>query len=341
MKKNFLFLLCAIFAFALVACNPTTSSTDNGGTASGGNSGADSGTPAPSPTPDPTPEPEVLAFTGTSYTDNGDGTVLFGDFPQSLKGTTVTIDTMKIAYMGDYTYYKGSDDAWYAKNGENYYKVEPIKWKVIDANYDIDGTNGTETGKLLVAEMELIACKYYDYYDVNRGTESDVIYSNNYKESRVRAYLNGLSYTKKASDDANAETDSTLNGKGFLNTGFTATLQSRIATAEVNNDTSTIGSSTYACGNTNDKIFLLSYSEVTKNTYFADDAARIRKPTDFAKATGAYQSFSEGLGGDWWLRSPYNNSSDACIVFNNGEADITNSVDYSNCGVVPALCVSN
>ena len=292
-----------------------------------------------------------LLFTGTAYTVNDDGTVCFGDFPQTIKADDVTIDENKTVEQGDYTYYKGSDGFWYAKqadinddNTEKYYKVEPIKWKVIDESYDIDGENGTATGKLLFAENVVVACAYYDYHDVNRTISEATVYPNNYKESRVRAYLNGLSYTKKASASTDVENDSTFNGKGFLNTAFTSILQTGIVTTEVNNDATTTQYSTgsYACDNTDDKIFLLSYSEVT--TYYTKKPARIRETTDFAQATGAYQSDNEGEGGRWLQRSPNNlpgNSYSTYFVNETGYADNYNKVDLTNYGVVPALCIAN
>ena len=152
--------------------------------------------------------------------------------------------------MGANTYYKGSDGAWYAKctektnesgykysdgtdvaqdsaNSTKYFKVEPIKWRVLTNDY-----NGK---KLLLAESILINCDYYGYYNVNRTIGNSTVYPNNYKESRVRAYLNGLSYTKKESDSADQVTDSTFAGKGFLQTAFTSTAQNQIATTNVDN----------------------------------------------------------------------------------------------------------
>lgn len=62
---------------------------------------------------------------------------------------------------------------------------------------------------------------------------------------------------------------------------------------------------------TTDKVFLLSRQEATDSGYgfaaydqFGTDSTRIRVTTDYTKATGAYQSSTEGCGGWWWLRSP-------------------------------------
>ena len=298
-----------------------------------------------------------IEFQTTSYTElppETDGTagtsgtyVNFGDWPQTIKADSVTVDETRRAVIGAYTYYKGSDGAWYAKLSSKYYKVEPIKWRVLTDNY-----NGK---KLLLAESILINCAYYDYRNVNRTIGGSTVDPNNYKESRVRAYLNGLSYTKKESDTSEQVTDNAFVGKGFLQTAFTASAQNQIAETTVDNSAdSTTDSgnnlpkaSSYACENTSDKIFLLSEQEVTTSAYgFAaynvfkgdsngtTESSRIRMTTDYAKASGAYQ-------GRWWLRSPSDFYSCVCEMDDIGFADHGSYVNYGNVGVVPALSLQN
>ncbi|MCR5081704.1 MAG: DUF6273 domain-containing protein [Treponema sp.] len=307
-------------------------------------------------------------FKGTPYTvltgANKNGTagteanyVLFGDFPQSLKSETVTVDETKSVVRGDYTYYKGSDGAWYVKQAEKvynnvptyrdgttaaghdgttyrYFKVEPIKWRVVDENYDIDGTGGTATGKLLVAENGLVVCEYYDS-DITyiRTISGSPVYYNNYKESRVRAYLNGLSYTKRT------RSDSTFNGKGFISTAFTSSLQSKIITTKVDNSASTTVNETnqYECDNTDDKLFLLSHSEALNTSYFADNHARKRLDTDFSLATGAIGS--DEYRAYWYLRSP--SSTRAYEIYNISSIGYPETNGYVGTCVVPALCIRN
>ncbi len=296
------------------------------------------------------PRPSViLPFTGTDYTPlpaGTDGTagknasyVLFGDWPQTIKADSVTVDETKSVMMGDFTYYKGSDGAWYAKciekafesgykysdgtdvaqesaNSTKYFKVEPIKWRVLTNDY-----NGK---KLLLAENILAAHRY-------------AASSNNYKDSEIREWLNGT----------------------FLGAAFTSTAQNQIATTNVDNsaDSTTDNennldkATSYACENTSDKIFLLSEQEVTNSDYgftayaaYGTGNSRIRMTTDWSKAGGAYQSagYYGYYGGWWWLRSPsYLSSSSARGVYIFATADYSISVDSRGAGVVPALSIMN
>ena len=324
----------------------------------------------------------VPTFTGTAYTAlpaGTDGTagpegnyVLFGDWPQTVKASSVTVDESQSVTMGANTYYKGSDGAWYAKctekayaygrgykysdgtdvakasaNSTKYFKVEPIKWRVLTDNYS--------GKKLLLAESILIDCAYYDYYSVNRSIGGNTAYPNNYKESRVRAYLNGLSYTKKESGSADQVTDSTFAGKGFLQTAFTASAQNQIATTAVDNSADSTTDSgnnlskatSYACDNTRDKIFLLSEQEVTNSDYGFDayyasgtGNSRIRMTTDWSKASGAYQDTTTGSC-YWWLRSPIDfDSNGVHYVFSDGNTANGYGVLINGVGVVPALTLN-
>ncbi|MBR0487846.1 MAG: InlB B-repeat-containing protein [Treponema sp.] len=313
-------------------------------------------------------------------TDGSAGTeatyAYFGDWPQTVKEESVTVDETKSVTMGSMTYYLGSDNNYYAKctenacdnsytysdgttvaqasaNSEKYFKVEPIKWRVLNPSA---GGN-----KILVAESILTAnVAYYDYYNVNRTIEGNTVYPNNYEHSKIRAYLNGLSYAVKATDSAEQTTDSTYNGKGFLQTAFTSSSQSLIATTTVDNSAASTnpasnasqwnnGTNDYACDNTSDKIFLLSEKEATTSDYgftaydqSGTGNSRIRVLTDYAKANYAWQSTEAGSGGLWWLRSPYWESRrDARDINHDGTANRHDYVYGLLGGVVPALCLSN
>ena len=249
--------------------------------------------------------------------------VTFGSFPQSEKtDDTITVNESESKTAGSYTYFRGSDGEWYAKLASKYYKVEPIKWRVLTTDYDHDGNPSTAGKKLLHAENILINKVYHAS-------------SNNYENSSIRAYLTG----------------------DFYNTAFTTEEQNAIATTTVINDARSTNSDSNATqfnGGVNqyasDKIFLLSEQEVTKDDYgfatydaYGTDSTRIRKVTAFARESGTLvstDSVYEDVG-YWWLRSPtYLNSGGARLVYGDGYADYSRRVDSDDVGVVPALCLN-
>ena len=315
--------------------------------------------------------------------------VTFGLWPQTIKAANVTVNDSESKAAGAFTYCKGSDGQWYVKIKERacppvckysdgttakessadswkWFKVEPIKWRVLTTNY-----NGTGK-KLLFAESVLANGVYYDYKSVNRTIGGKTIYPNNYEHSRVRAFLNGLSYQRKASADGEQSDCDDFLGKGFLQTAFTADELAIIADTSVDNsERSTFpnanakqwndGKNPYASDTpTTDKVFLLSLQEATTGAYGFDEdynaykgdgthneSARIRQATDYARASGANQNWTEGLGGWWWQRSPlYDYEYSARYADSNGESfysaivsEVNDDIGYGD--IVPALCVGN
>lgn len=286
---------------------------------------------------------------GTDGTAGTSGTyVLFGSWPQTIKAVGVSISTTQTKTMGANTYYLGSDGYWYAKvkatpfgsgytftdtntvttGTEYYFKVEPIKWLVLES-------------RKLFAESILANVAYYPYSDVNRSIDSKTVYPNNYQYSRIRAYLNGLSYTEKASDTATQAEDSEFSSKGFLQTAFTTTAQAKIATTTVDNSAIIGGVSItpYACDNTNDKIYLLSVQEGI--------SCASRVDSDYARAMGAYMDTTAGdyqFCGDWWLRLPGSaHGYDVKLVCSDGlavDSDVYGNMGRVGAGVVPALTLA-
>lgn len=269
-------------------------------------------------------EPTVQKETVQVYTREGDY-IYFGEYPQTIKSADVTVGGVA---DGD-GYYLGSDGARYAKviadpnnsgytfsdgssvtDGATYYfKVEPIRWRILSE----DG------GSAFILADGILANKAYD-----AGTSG-----NNYKNSDIRAWLNGE----------------------FLNAAFGEIAQSLIETTEVDNSAYSTGyGNQYACENTFDKVFLLSYREATDSAYgFASssstyDTARRMTVSDFARSTGAHMNTASGLHfgcGNWWLRSPSGNLSvKARYVSGAGGAGDDYYVYYGDYGVVPALNIT-
>ena len=310
----------------------------------------------------------------------------FGDWPQTIKGTGVTVGSGTLV-RGGFTYYVGSDGNYYVKTeekayesgvaykysdgtqagqggtGEKWFKVEPIVWRVLTDNYSVPRENGElqSTGNaLLLAEKILTGgIPYYSGYDVQRRIGGVKIFPNNYGNSQIRAFLNGLSYEYKESYSTKQIEKDEYKDAGFLQTAFTESARNLIAETTVNNSKETTnpdgkatlwnnGDNPYASEtNTEDKIFLLSEQEATTEEYgfaeyiaYGKGSTRIRVTTDYAKATGAYQEGTAGYGGWWWLRSPYcDDERYAHYIIQDGSAYLYDSVRYSDGGVVPALCI--
>ena len=297
------------------------------------------------------------AGTGATY-------CIFGDWPQTVKAESITVDETKSVTMGGMTYYLGSDNNYYAKctenaygnnytysdgtavaqsnsNSEKYFKVEPIKWRVLNPN--------ASGNKILVAESILTANPYYGSHDVRELNEA-TINSTNYKYSNIRAYLNGSKNQFVTDGGTATEYDVDWTGKGFLQTAFTSSAQSLIATTTVDNSAASTnpasdasmyngGVNDYICENTVDKIFLLSEEEATTSDYGFNsnpntaDTSRMRAATDFAKANYA---------SSWvWLRSPAHYKEKVFYLNGDGTSYHTLEVIRGEGSVVPALCLSS
>ena len=275
---------------------------------------------------EPVTQTETKQYVRVNKNNEGDAQgeyILFGEYPQTIKADDVTVGDV----ADEDGYYLGSDGERYAKvvadpynsgytfsDGSSvtvgatyYFKVEPIRWRILSES----------DGSAFILADGTLANKAYDAS------------SNNYKNSDIRAWLNGE----------------------FLNTAFGETAQGLIKTTEVDNSAYSTGDSSnrYACENTFDKVFLLSYREVVNSEYgFAsssstNDTARQMTVSDYARSTGAYMYTSSGYFGcgDWWLRSPIDGSGYiARRVGDSGDADYGNTIYYDDYGVVPALNIT-
>ena len=307
----------------------------------------------------------VRTLTGADGSAGTSGTyVEFGDYPKTyVKNAPVGTDKVII---GGLDYYYGTDGNYYVQataspdgdcsfdnkdkitQGEKYYfKVEPIKWRVLDSNYAVP----SGTGKLLVAENALASCSFFSYVTAgstrNIGSEA-TIYSNNYEHSKVRAFLTGVTYTEEGNNLSNE-----FEGKGFINQAFTNTAVNSICQIEVDNTiaTTSAGTENYICKNTNDKVFLLSYKDITNTsygfgTYGTNIAALRRASTDYSRATGVLPTADNST---WWCtRSPNTGTkgdNTGCSIHRLSSVSKPKGdrgdTKYDNYGVVPAIVVKN
>jgi hypothetical protein len=202
------------------------------------------------------------------------------------------------------------DDNEYTTSSVYWFKYEPITWRVLDVQ---------SSSAFLMADLVLDSQDYH-YSTSNRTIDGSTVYANNYKESHIRSWLND----------------------NFYNTAFNNEEKARILTTTVDNSAASTGysSNTYACANTSDKVFLLSFSETTNASYgLSTTTARQLKPSAYAQSQGVYTNTSNG-NSLWWLRSPdYSSAFNAQYVNNFGYVYYF-TVFSTYFGVVPALWVS-
>ena len=263
--------------------------------------------------------------------------VYFGEYPQTLKADDVII-TSDIDSRG---YYLGSDGCYYAKvvatpyewyntkectfstgtavkKGSVYYfKVEPIRWRILCKT----------DGKALVMCDSIIANKAFDTRTKQPGEGDKIL--NNYGESEIRFWLNNQ----------------------FYNIAFTDTQKESIITTVVDNslESSGVSNSTYSFNDTEDKLFLLSYSDLYNKDYGFDGhlcVERQLEPSDYAKATGT-EVFNKdqelnGYGcGYWLLRSPWDGGSGQNVYIVHAQSYLSlGLVQDSQFGVVPAMWIT-
>ena len=265
--------------------------------------------------------------------------VEYGSYAQSLKADDVTVSSTADADG----YYTGSDGAKYVKVTANpyasgytfstdkkavggeaveqyetyYFKVEPIKWRVLAKNDD---------NMLLVCDTIIDTFNYCDCDDNTQKALDDKdtnghLDVNNYKESEIRAWLNDT----------------------FLNTAFTDEELAGIHSVTVENGISSTenyatGENKFVCDDTEDKVYLLSYVEVYSSEIIKL-GNRIRNLSDYARAVGCKM---DDLGaGSWWLRSPSNVDDNKVNVVGADGVEAFEFVSMEGVGVVPVIQINN
>lgn len=246
--------------------------------------------------------------------------VYFGEYPQSLKKDNVTITDTKDGRG----YFLGSDNYYYAKvqakNGEYsfadgtavvadeiyYFKVEPIKWRVVSETID----------SITVICESILDVGVYDEYE------------NNYENSELRSWLNGSFYEKAFNSLQKSLLFETL----ISNTAnTTASLVNPYA------GTTTLDK-VYVASYVDLMKRDYGFSESVKNVPTDTISDRRRSVSDFCIASGAYAD-SEGNGW-WWTRSPYGGNSDgSSCVQPNGDLYDYRTVTKENTGIVPMITI--
>ena len=191
------------------------------------------------------------------------------------------------------------DDNGYITSTVYWFKYEPIKWLIVEES------DGTAT---LVADL-ILDSQQFDF-----EADKEMYGNNNYAESSIRAWLN----------------------ETFYNTAFSEGQKGIIQTTVVDNSAASTGydENPYACEDTSDKVFLLSYEEV--DAWFTTFAKKKHQGSDYAKSQGLYVL----SGGSWWLRSPIHNGDENAKTIRYNGFDGFNDLTYStDNGVLPALAI--
>lgn len=245
--------------------------------------------------------------------------ILFGEYPQTIKANEVTVGTS----ADTRGYYLGSDGYYYAKvtatpyssgytfstnatvsSGTVYYfKVEPIKWRILSE----------ENGTALILCESIIANKRYD--------DS----SNNYMNSEIRAWLNGEFYNKAFTALQQELIQITNVDNSVYSTGYS----SNPYTCANTNDKIFLPSYRE----------MVNTAYGFSSDYIAYDTARRRLTSDYSRATGVWMNTNTTYygNGSWWLRSPSHfDSNIARDVYCYG-CILDDYVSDTDDGVVPAL----
>ena len=246
--------------------------------------------------------------------------IYFGEYPQSVKADGVTVATE----ADERGYFLGSDGAYYAAvtaapcwseykfstgaaitGGEVYYfKVEPIRWRVLSENED---------GTALLLCDSILANGAFDLED------------NDYENSDLRVWLNAVFYLNAFDSEERMSILTVTVDNSAASTGA----EDNPYACEDTEDKVFLLSVAEVTG----KTYGFS-ADPTKS-----DAVRRKQTTDYARASGVWMSEEEDYygGGYWLLRSPRHHASTfVCGVRPVGSVDYYD-VDYGYSGIAPVV----
>ena len=267
-------------------------------------------------------------YYGTGTIDNGKMTasdyMRYTDvFYGGIKYRGVVFDSYRPAYTG----YKKTGGTYQDNNGYDtgvvyWFKYEPIKWRVLSS----------ATG--MVMSETILDSQAYNNYVLKSGTDeygntaywgnsSKEYYANNYEKSSIRQWLNN----------------------DFYNTAFSSEQQNLITETALKNSAYDEAYLKYNSADTKDKIYLLSWNDVTKSDYgfsssnTEEDSYRKAQGSDYAKSQGLWVSTETGYRGNsaWLLRSPGSTSGYSCRAINYGSVKYNYNTYNTHHGVRPVL----
>jgi len=172
-----------------------------------------------------------------------------------------------------------SDDSGQTEEAPALETMAGVGSDVIFGHYDQDGDagNGAEVIEWIVLESDGTTAKLISKYALEAKPFNDEYTDVTWDTCTLRSWLNGE----------------------FLETAFSPSERSRLATVTVTADTNR-ENKTNPGNDTRDMVFLLSIDEVKH--YFSSNEERVCMPTQTAVKNGA-RTYDSGAC-DWWLRSP-------------------------------------
>ena len=267
---------------------------------------------------------------GIEPTINGTKTAKYGLYPQTHVTDTSIIQTLNGLPESDGWYRIGA--TYYAKtvaapvastytfsdgssieSGKTYwFKCEPIAWDICN-DY-----NNTPKG-----EYRLLSTYVLDAHAFDSATEKT------YKDSNIRSWLTN----------------------DFYNSAFSlGDAYGKVTSVANDNDSACFSDSfsyQYKTDAVQDKVYLLSYKDLTKDTYIIGGSQSPNaksKVTDYAKARGAFAS-SDGYG-RYWTRTPFKANAGVdngkyCIRYGGEDGAFKNTTNPSDAsiGIRPMMTI--
>lgn len=233
--------------------------------------------------------------------------------PRTDENGDVTWDCI---YFGNYWQEDTNKDGTADKNDSK----TPIKWRVLSVDGD---------------DAFLMADKNLDVHSYNYSESGN--HSVTWETCTMRSWLNGYGAGENVEN-------MDYSGNCFLNHAFTEEERQAISTTSVvNKDNPEYG--TEGGNDTQDKVYLLSYEELTNPSY-----GFVSSTTEMTRTRWAYNTAYTAAGGEikgkmqgtdryeyWWSRSPGKYSLNAVLVFADGKITDIYGVCYTTVAVRPVL----
>lgn len=256
--------------------------------------------------------------------------IYYGTYPQTVVSDEEVVSQLELIINTDENGYYELDGNLYAKetallsgnysfsdgtkitpNNTYYFKVEPIKWRVI---------SNTDGSVQVLSEFIIDNAQFNNTTGFDEKTE---LHSNDYETSIIRAFLNDSFYNMAFSSRNQSNIDDTLVVNSVETTYPYATNEDLVS-----NDVT-------------DKIYILNYEDATNEDYGFDSTyghttTRESIVTDYAIARNCSLDDVDNGFGYWWLRTPINNSSEVLHISTYSTIQ-SRSVDSLIIGVRPAF----